>query len=209
LCPTKTDGFSSAHRKKQYKKGDFVFFPNDPSDKIYFLRSGKVKIGSYLSNGREIIKALLNPGEIFGELALFKTTNKRSDFALALDNVEVCIMGIDDMKNLMKDDQDFGLQITMILGNKLVKTERRMESLLFKDARTRIVEYIKELAEEKGQRVGYEALIRDFFLTHQDIANLTGTSRQTVTTVLNELRDENLIYFDRKRLLIRDLTKLA
>ena len=112
------------------------------------------------------------------------------------------------MKNMMRDDMNFSLHITLMLGSKLVKTERRLESLLFKDARTRIVDFIKELATERGQRVGYETLVHDFALTHQDIANLTGTSRQTVTTVLNDLREENQIYFDRKRLLIRDLEKL-
>ena len=208
LCPTRTESLSPAHRKKDYRKGDFIFFPDDPSDKIYFLRKGKVKIGSYSTGGREIIKGLLNPGEIFGELAMFKEGTKRNDFAMALDEVEVCIMSIDDMKNMMRDDMNFSLQITLILGSKLVKTERRLESLLFKDARTRIVDFIKELASERGQRVGYETLIHDFALTHQDVANLTGTSRQTVTTVLNDLRDENQIYFDRKRLLIRDLEKL-
>ena len=86
--------------------------------------------------------------------------------------------------------------------------ERRIESLVFKDARTRIVEFLREMAEEKGQKVGFEMMIKNH-LTHKDIASLTGTSRQTVTTVMNELRDENIINFDRRRILIRDMAKLA
>jgi len=78
---------------------------------------------------------------------------------------------------------------------------------VFKDARTRVVEFIKEMGEERGKKVGFETLIKNY-LTHQDIANLTGTSRQTVTTIMNKLRDQNLINFDRRRILIRDMDKL-
>lgn len=94
-----------------------------------------------------------------------------------------------------------------LMGSKALEMEHRLESLIFKDSRSRIVEFMVEMAEKKGQRVGYEWVIRSF-LTHQEIANITATSRQTVTTVLNELRDANFLTFNRKRLLIRDLEKL-
>ncbi len=86
--------------------------------------------------------------------------------------------------------------------------ERKIESLVFKDARTRIIEFLRDTAMEKGQKVGFETMIKSH-LTHKDIASLTGTSRQTVTTVMNELREKNLINFDRRRILIRDMEKLA
>jgi len=85
--------------------------------------------------------------------------------------------------------------------------ESRLESLVFKDSRSRIVEFLTNLVAKKGQRVGYEWVIRNF-ITHQEIANLTATSRQTVTTVLNDLRTKNLLTFNRKRLLVRDLEAL-
>ena len=88
------------------------------------------------------------------------------------------------------------------------KVERRLESLVFKDARSRVVEFIREMAEEKGQKVGFETMIKSH-LTHKDIASLTGTSRQTVTTILNELKEKNIINFDRRRILIRDMAKLT
>jgi CRP-like cAMP-binding protein len=85
--------------------------------------------------------------------------------------------------------------------------ENRLQSLVFKDSRTRIIDYLVSLVHKKGQRVGYEMLVRKF-LTHQEIANLTATSRQTVTTVLNELRNKDILTFDRKRLLVRDMEAL-
>ncbi len=85
--------------------------------------------------------------------------------------------------------------------------EKRLESLVFKDSRSRIIEFLVDLNAKKGQRVGYEWVVRKF-ITHQEIANLTATSRQTVTTVLNELKTKNIITFNRKRLLIRELDQL-
>jgi CRP-like cAMP-binding protein len=82
-----------------------------------------------------------------------------------------------------------------------------METLIFKDAKSRIVDFIKRIADERGVPVGKETLIKTS-LTHQDIAKLTATSRQTVTTTLNELKENNLIYFDRRRILIRDMAAL-
>ena len=94
-----------------------------------------------------------------------------------------------------------------VMGSRVLEMENRLESLVFKDSRSRIVEYLLDLVKRRGQRVGYEWVVRKF-ITHQEIANLTATSRQTVTTVLNELRTKELITFNRKRLLIRDLDKL-
>ncbi|MCH8316992.1 MAG: Crp/Fnr family transcriptional regulator [Bacteroidetes bacterium] len=188
-------------------KDKFIYFPDEPSRNIYFLKEGRVKIGSYSEDGKEIIKTILQPGEIFGELSI-TGEEKRNDFAQALDdNVMICVMNIKDMEELMEKNTKLGMRLTKLIGFRLRKVERRLESLIFKDARTRIVDLIKDMATEDSKMVGTETLIMNN-LTHQDMAKLTATSRQTVTTVLNELREKNLIYFDRKRILIRDIDKL-
>jgi CRP-like cAMP-binding protein len=94
-----------------------------------------------------------------------------------------------------------------MFGTRQLEMERRLESLVFRDSRSRIVEFLVTLVKNKGQRVGYEWVVRQF-LTHQEIANLTATSRQTVTTTLNDLRYKKLLTFNRSRLLVRDLEKL-
>ena len=175
---------------------------------LSMISEGRVKIGTYLDGGKEIVKAILGHGEIFGELAL-TGEDRRTDFAQAMESkTKICPMSIDDLKALMKDNQSLSLKILKILGFRLKKMERKIESLVFKDARTRIIDFLRETALETGQKVGFEMMIRNH-LTHKDIASLTGTSRQTVTTVLNELRDDNIINFDRRRILIRDMEKLA
>lgn len=208
LCPKKTPYLEDKHLPGVYKKDDFIYFKDQSSENIYMVSSGRVKIGTYGPDGKEIVKAILTRGEIFGELAL-AGEEKRQDFAQAMDNdTHVCSMTIEDLQNLMVDNKELNLKILKIVGFRLRKTERKIESLVFKDARTRIVDFLREMAEEKGQKVGFETMIKNH-LTHKDIASLTGTSRQTVTTVMNELREKNLINFDRRRILIRDLEKLA
>lgn len=111
------------------------------------------------------------------------------------------------IKSLMREYNGFNLFLMKIMGRRVLQMEKRLESLVFKDSRTRIIEFLYNLATEKGQRVGYEVVVRKF-MTHQEIANLTATSRQTVTTILNELRSKNVLTFDRKRLLVRDMDLL-
>jgi CRP-like cAMP-binding protein len=207
LCPHKVPSMKEKHSFHYYKKNEYIYFEDEPSKYIYLIASGRIKIGSYKEDGNEVIKAILGPGEIFGELAL-AGEEKRTDFAQALDeNTSVCPMSIPEMQKLMANNQPLNLKIIKLIGMRIKKLERRIDSLVFKDARTRIIEFLKEMAVEKGKKVGFEVMFKNH-LTHKDIASLTGTSRQTVTTVLNDLKDKNLINFDRRRFLIRDLDKL-
>lgn len=208
LCSRKTSGMEDRHASENYKKDDFIYFPKEASEQIYIISSGRVKIGTYTEEKKEIVKSILAKGEIFGELALAGEAT-RTDFAQAMDNdTLICSMTIEDFKSLMKDNQELSFKILRIVGWKLKKMENKIESLVFKDARTRIVDFLRETAQEKGQKVGFEIMIKNH-LTHKNIASLTGTSRQTVTTIMNDLREKNIINFDRRRILIRDMEKLV
>lgn len=207
FCPKKIGrGDMDQHTHKTYRKGDYIFLPEEYSDKVFFITEGRVKIGSYGDSGKEITKAILGNGEVFGELSLIGE-DKRRDFAYAMEDTHTCILSVGEIKSLMRDHSGLSLFLMKIMGSRVLEMEQRLESLIFKDSRTRIVEFLRELGEKRGQRVGYEMLVRKF-MTHQEIANLTATSRQTVTTVLNDLRNRNIITFNRRRLLIRDMDLL-
>ncbi|MEO1049051.1 MAG: Crp/Fnr family transcriptional regulator [Bacteroidota bacterium] len=207
LCPHKVKTIPDKHHFNDFKKDQYIYFPNQPSKYIYMIADGRVKIGSYTEDGREIVKAILGRGEVFGELAL-TGEQKRGDFAQSMeDGTSVCPMSIDDMQELMAEDKELSFKIFKLIGFRIKRLERKLESMVFKDARSRIVDFIKELAEQRGKKVGFETMVRTR-LTHKDIASLTGTSRQTVTTILNELKEQNLINFDRRQILVRDMEKL-
>ncbi len=207
FCPKKLNEVKVSNAHRTFKKGAYIYMPDEHADTIYFIVDGQVKIGSYGEAGKEITKALLTMGEVFGENVLVGE-EKRRDFAIAMEETIVCILNRNEIKELMRDHNGLTLFLMRIMGSKLLDMEQRLESLVFKDSRTRIVEFLKSLADKRGQRVGYEMLVRKF-MTHQEIANLTATSRQTVTTVLNELRNKNILTFNRRRLLIRDMDLLA
>jgi CRP-like cAMP-binding protein len=206
LCPHKVKAMAGRHTFLNFKKEQFIYFLEDKATHIYMIVNGRVKIGHYLDEGKEITTAILSTGEIFGELVL-AGEEKRRDFAQAMDDCTICPLGLDEMKELMYGDRELSFKMLKFVGLRLMKLERKLELLVFKDARTRIVEFIKDAASWKGKKIGFETLIQTK-LTHQDIASLTGTSRQTVTTILNDLKEKNLINFDRRRILVRDLENL-
>ena len=198
---------STRVKHSKMKKNDYIYFPEEPSSSIFFLKKGRVKIGTYSDNGKEIIKAILNPGEVFGELSLVGQ-EKRNDFAISLDNdLVVCSLSMGDMEEMIEKNPMIGIKVTKLIGFRLQKIERRFESLVFKDARTRIVDFIVDLGKEQGKTIGKEVLVKHN-LTHMDIANLTATSRQTVTTILNELKEKEQLHLERNQFLIRDIDNL-
>ena len=208
LCPTKLDDQArmAAHVHKMYRKGEPVYIPNDLSDRIFFIEMGRVKVSAMNEEGKEITKAILGRGEVFGELTLLGE-ERRHDFAPALEDTTVCVVTLPELRDLMRDRSELNLFFMNIFAARQLEMERRLESLIFRDSRSRIVEFLYQLVHSKGQRVGYEWVVREF-LTHQEIANLTATSRQTVTTTLNDLRFQKLLTFNRSRLLVRDLDGL-
>jgi CRP-like cAMP-binding protein len=189
-------------------KFQFIFMPDEAADHLYILGKGRVKTGTFSADGREVIKEILQPETLFGDLALAGET-KRSEFAQALhDEAEYLAIKVSDFQQLMQQNQRLVFACLQHLTHRLQRVEERLAKLVLKDARERIIEFLIETAGKEGRRVGYETLLKHH-LTQQDIANLTGTSRQTVTSVLNDLRKSNLIYFNRNSILIRDIEKLA
>ena len=193
---------------KTKSKYSYIYLPDEPSHTIFFLVKGTIKIGTHSSDGREVIKSILHPTAMFGELGLVGEV-RRQDFARAMnEEVKLCTLKVQDFQKLMQTNHLLCLKVISLLGGRLRTAENRLEALIFKDARTRIIDFLKDSVEKRGRRIGYEMLLKHS-LTQQDIANLTGTSRQTVTSVLNDLRKSDLIYFNRRSILIRDVAKLA
>jgi CRP/FNR family transcriptional regulator, cyclic AMP receptor protein len=188
------------------QKNQVIFFEDDPSDKIYFLKEGKVKLSRFAEDGREIIVAILGPGELFGELAI-SGQEKRVETAAAIEPSVVCILNAREMEMMMEKNPRFNLRITKLIGLKLQKIENRLAALVFKTSEQRIGSFIYDSAMEYGKETpeGIELVLR---LTHDDIAKLTATARPTVSTFFNELEKGDIIQYNRKRILIRDLQRL-
>jgi CRP/FNR family cyclic AMP-dependent transcriptional regulator len=207
LCPTKLEASKVKHVFRTFNKDEYVYVEHQSADEVYFVAKGRVKIFELKNEKTEVLKAIVSTGEIFGELAL-AGESQRTDFAQAVEsNTLVCCLQLSDIKELMLADKQLSFSILKLVGFRLKKIERKIEQLVLKDVRTRVIEFLKDAAECKGKKVGSETLIQTP-LTHRDIGKLIGLSRQSVTVTLNELKSENLIYFDRKRILIRNIDEL-
>lgn len=194
--------------RRESPKYHFIYQAGDLTDSIYFLDKGTIKIGTHSAEGKEVIKSILHPKAMFGELSLVGE-ERRNDFAKSMDETtQYYIMKVNDFREFLRGNTFISMKLVMMIGRKLKNTERRLESMILKDARARIIDFLKENANNQGKKIGYEMLLKHS-LTQQDIANFTGTSRQTVTSVLNDLKKSNLIYFKRKSILIRDMSALV
>jgi CRP/FNR family transcriptional regulator, cyclic AMP receptor protein len=204
LCPHTFKDFKADGHFNEFAKNDFIYFEEDKADQIYLINSGKVKIGYVTDEGEEVILAILSKGEIFGEKAILGE-EKRKEFAQALDkNTSVCPITTGDMIDLLRENKEFSLKIYKFIGFRLKKLERRLQLLLFKDTKTRLKEYLKEMADDFGyiNQISGDVIIRHPY-TQKEIATLIGTSRPTLNILLNELQNENYLSFNRKEIIVK------
>jgi len=203
LCPHKFKAYKVEHDFDAYKKKDYIYFEADSANKVYLIEKGKVKIGYYSEEGDEVVKAILTRGELFGETAILGES-KREEFAQSIDNTtSICPISVDTMHDLMRNNQTFSFKIYKVIGFKLKKLERRLQLLLFKDTKTRLVEFLDELCTDYGydcEKTGDKVIHHPY--TQKDIACLIGTSRPTLNILLNELKEEKVIEFSRKEIRI-------
>ncbi|MEZ4779192.1 MAG: Crp/Fnr family transcriptional regulator [Flavobacteriaceae bacterium] len=204
LCPHKFKEYKEHHEFHQYRKQDYIYFEEDQSNKVFLIEKGKVKIGYYTEEGEEVVKAILKKGELFGEKAILGEV-KRDEFAISIDNqTSICPVGVDTMHDLMRDNRSFSFRIYKLIGFRIKKLERRLELIMFKDAKTRVEEFLKELAKDYGYccpKTG-ETVVKHPY-TQKEIASLIGTSRPTFNTIMNQFKEENKIDFQRNEIRLK------
>lgn len=203
LCPHNFKAYKKNHCFEGYSKKDYIYFTEDCSNKVFLIEKGKVKIGYYNDGGDEIIKAILSRGQLFGEKAILGET-KRDEFAQSIENdTSICPIAVDTMHDLMRDNQTFSLKIYKFIGYKFKKLERRLQLLLFKDTKTRLIEFLDELCVDYGydcEKTGDHIIKHPY--TQSDIASLIGSSRPTLNILLNELKESHYLDFNRKEIRI-------
>lgn len=187
-------------------KNQVIFFEDEPSDKIYFLKEGEIKLSRYGQDGREIIAALLGPGEIFGELAI-SGQQRRDEAAEATRESVICVIPASELELMMQKNPRLNLGITKLIGLRLQRVKNSLASLIFKSSEQRICSFIHDSALEHGRTTaqGIEVPLR---LTHDDIAKLTATARPTVSGVFSELEKNGVISYTRKKIVVKDIKAL-
>jgi CRP-like cAMP-binding protein len=144
--------------------------------------------------------AIIDPGELFGELAMLDA-GQREEFAEAMETSTVVLMPGDEIRRLMEESPQLSLGVTKLMGMRRRRVERRLKSLLFRSNRERLVHLLLELAEKYGQPCS-EGLRIGIKLSHQDLASIIGSTRETVTVVLGELQTEKNVIIKRRQIIL-------
>lgn len=190
----------------RYRKGEIIFLPGDPSDFVYFLHSGRVKLVYLDDSGKRLTLGICKPGELFGEMALVGERQRRL-IAEALEDVELCIVASRDLLSFASAHPDLALRLTRAVGQRMIALENRLEDLVFKDVPTRLARLLVRLAEEYGE-AHEEGTLLNVRLTHRDLADLIGSTRETTTTTLSQFNEQGLIGKANGRLVVRDPQQL-
>ncbi|MBS1668389.1 MAG: Crp/Fnr family transcriptional regulator [Bacteroidetes bacterium] len=164
---------------------------------VYFLSKGLVKISYITKQGNEIIKYIVKPGNIFGELTLFGQEEDRNEIATALADSELVIVPAATVKKLMATHPEIENMVNHSINKRIKLMEKRMLSHSFKNVKERVMDFLHDFSIEFGNPVNGGLQFRNF-LTHEDIAKIATTSRQSVTSALVYFKKQGWIDYDSK-----------
>ena len=207
LCPHKFKAYKKDHDFNKYSKQDYIYFEEDQANKVYLIEKGKVKIGYYTEDGNEITKTILTRGELFGEKAILGE-EKRNEFAQSIDNTtSICPVDVDTMHALMRNNKPFSFKIYKLIGFRIKRLERRLELIMFKDAKTRLLEFLDDLSSDYGKEIDdTDKILIEHPFTQKELACLIGVSRPTLNVLMNQLKEEKIIDFKRKQIIFQKKT---
>ncbi len=181
------DDLTTLAQIKKLTKDTTVFHAGDPADAVFVVASGRVKVVITSSDGKEFILTVLGAGQVFGEMALLESA-PRSASVVTLSAVELLVINRNDFQRLLDSNPRISQRLMAILSRRLRRANTKMESLAYMDVAGRLARYLLDLARDHGQRLGngWVVVRRP---THSDIAHSIGTSRETVSRLINEFEE--------------------
>ncbi len=199
---------SDIARFVRMKKGQTIYFANDESKRLYFLINGKIKISEVDRLGNEMIKDIILTGDMFGEIPITGLQTSQEFAEILSSEVILCTFTMDQFEKLMEKHPNLALSFSKKMGEKLRRLEHRYANLVFKDVKARLKDFLMDWANKEGKPVEDGLVIKNY-LTHNEIASLISSSRQTVTTLINELKEEGVIAYSRSLITIPNIGALA
>lgn len=206
MTPPQMQMVEKMTRMLEVKRGQRIYMRGDPSDQIFLLKVGVVRISTLAADPQETILALLYPGDIFGELAIVDDS-PRDHLATAHEDVVLCALSRDLLLKMAQETPALGYQITKIMGLRLRRFHTRVEELLCRSAPARIAHTLLDLAADYGIPDS-EGVLIPLRLNQADLGNLVGLARETVNMVLQDFKQRGLVEADRRAIRITDPGRL-
>lgn len=179
--------------ERRFEKRQIIYFPDDACDHIYWLKSGRVRLNRVSIDEREFSFRHLFAGDMFGEEAVLPQ-QRRENYAEALVDTVLVMIRSSDMIRLLREEAEVGLALAGALAERQLQTEQTLAEIVFLPVRSRLAAVLLRLSG--GQKDGGKTVA----LTHQELANLAGTTRETTTAVLHGLKSEGLIALANRRI---------
>ncbi|MFC0185658.1 CRP/FNR family transcriptional regulator, anaerobic regulatory protein [Pseudarcicella hirudinis] len=193
---------------KTVKKSEIVYFAHDDEQRIYTIKKGTLKIVSVDAEGNETVKEILRTGDLFGQLTLDEGESLEDEYAIAVsDKVIICSFKVKDFEEILEKNAHLAIRYTKLVGFRIRRISNSYSNLMFKDVRTRFALFLKDWAEKEGNGQTKHITVKNY-LTHNDIAGLICSTRQTITLLFNEFKTKGLIDYTRSEIVVHDLEKL-
>ena len=201
LAPSDLERVSEISRERAYPRNSVILFEDDPGDALYVVAQGQVKVVLIGEDGREVILSVMGEGEFFGEMALVDD-EPRSAHVIAMEDSTLLVLRREDFQGILKQTPGIALALLRELSRRLRRVDEKVGSLVLLDVNGRVAQLLLELADEAGS----ERITRR--LTHHTIAQMIGSSRETVSRTMRDLVEKGYFEVSRREIVIRDRTAL-
>jgi CRP/FNR family transcriptional regulator, cyclic AMP receptor protein len=181
--------------------GRIFYMPDDTAEVLFLLKKGQVQLYRLAPTGKKLVVATLGPGAVFGEMSLVGQ-GMHNTFAESVDACVLCVMSRADVERLLREKPEVALRFLETMGARVTHLETRLEEIAFKGIPARLAALLLQLTDAQGARGVVEGY------THQDLGEMIGTYRETVTQTLNAFKAEGLVEIGRKRIALRDRARL-
>ncbi|OGF46160.1 MAG: hypothetical protein A2231_03330 [Candidatus Firestonebacteria bacterium RIFOXYA2_FULL_40_8] len=192
--------------ERKYPKGSFLFFENEEGNSLYIVVSGLIKIYKSDQTGRIKTLAYLKEGDFFGEMAMLDE-QKRSASASVLEESIVLILNRSDFQREILNNPIIALRLMQALSSRLRSADKQIEDLTFRNLPGRVASALIDLSKKHGEKTP-EGVRISLKLTHQELAEMIGTAREVVTSIINDFRKANSITIDQKHITITNFQEL-
>jgi len=193
--------------ERKYLKGEIIFFEDNNDENLYILLDGRVKLTMLSPEGKEKAISILQVGDIFGEMSLFDQDTTPIT-AEVIDDARLVSVPFQDLEEIIRQEPEVAIKIIEALAKRSRLLTSQIRELVFQDAEGRLASLLMRFIEDFGVEVKSGYLI-DIVLTHQEIANLMGSSRVTVTKLLNQFIDEGIIKIHKRKIVVMDVDRLG
>lgn len=182
---------------REWKKGSHIFFQDEPLENVYFIFAGKIKIYKNDLNGKEQIVNILKKGEMFPHIGFFRRGGYPAN-AEALTDSTLVVVPISQFEQVLIDYPNLSIKVFKVLGEKIVDLQERLEEQVLNNTYEQIIRLLVRLGRKHGQNLEDGSMVLKGEFTNKDLANMIGTTRETVSRTLTKLKREGKIATDNK-----------